>query len=188
MPKKTIRRAGAGGYHFPARDSLRIFFDDEVAFDAAHTVEKQFAVEMIHFMLKRACQQLPAFDGAYLTRPVHASDHGSHRSRHGGIESGNAEAALFLELHAFLLDEFRVDEDQQIVGLVAEREIDDENPERHADLRGGEADARRGVHRLDHVVDQRLNVFGQLADLCRAIVERRAAEFLDRTNHPPSRS
>ena len=38
----------------------------------------------------------------------------------------------------------------------------------HADLRRGQADAGRRIHRLDHVVDELLDVAGQLADVGRA--------------------
>ena len=68
------------------------------------------------------------------------------------------------------------------------RQIDDENSERHADLRGRQADARRGIHRVDHVVDELLDVAGQLADVGRALVQRGLAELQNRANHPPSRS
>ena len=52
------------------------------------------------------------------------------------------------------------------------RQIDDEDSEGHADLRRRQADAGRRIHRLDHVVDELLDVAGQLADVRRA---RRAA-------------
>ena len=40
--------------------------------------------------------------------------------------------------------------------VAADRRVDDEEPQRDADLRRGQPDARRRVHRLDHVVDQPL--------------------------------
>ena len=39
--------------------------------------------------------------------------------------------------------------------VFAGRDVDHEQPQRHADLRRGQADARRGVHRLGHVFDER---------------------------------
>ena len=42
--------------------------------------------------------------------------------------------------------------------IAAERQIDDEDSQRDAHLRGRQADPRCGVHRLDHVVDEALDV------------------------------
>ena len=80
----------------------------------------------------------------------------SRRPDDGGIEPGDAQAALFLELHAVALDELRVDHHDEIRSDPADGHVDDEHAQRHADLRRGQADAGRPVHRLDHVVDEPL--------------------------------
>ncbi len=68
------------------------------------------------------------------------------------------EAALGPDHLAVLLDDLRVDEDAEIARLVLGRTVDDEDPRIDTDLVGGEAAARGCVHRLCHVVDQRLNL------------------------------
>ena len=50
---------------FSRASQLADLLDDEIALDAANPVEKQLAVEVIHLVLKRAREQLRAFDGAH---------------------------------------------------------------------------------------------------------------------------
>ena len=45
-----------------------------------------------------------------------------------------------------------------------DRDVDDEDAQRHADLRRRQPDARRGIHRRDHVVDELLDLRRDLAD------------------------
>ena len=65
--------------------------------------------------------------------------------------AGDREAALLDLALAAALDELGVDEGEG--GLLGHAEDDD--AQRDADLRRGEADAAGGVHALDHVVDER---------------------------------
>ena len=86
----------------------------------------------------------------------------------------------------FELEKLRVDEHHQVFGLAADGQIDDEDSEGDADLRGCQTDAGRRIHGLDHVVDELLDVAGQLADVLRARVQRGLAKLQNRPNHPPS--
>ena len=99
------------------------------------------------------------------------------------LKPGHAEAAFLLELHAVALDEFRIDERDQIRRIAPERDVGDEDPQRHADLRGRQTDARRRVHRLDHVVDELQDVGGDLGDGARRLVQHIGTVAKDRTNH-----
>ena len=150
------RRSGV--YHLPARVSFRILRDDEIALDAAQTIDEQRAVEMIHLVLKRPRQQAGAFDLDAARRGDRALDDRARRPHDGGVESRHAQAALFFELHALALDELGIDDDDRARRVAAEREIDDEDPQRDADLRRRQPDARRGIHRLDHVVDEAIDL------------------------------
>jgi hypothetical protein len=99
------------------------------------------------------------------------------------LKPGRLRQPFFLELHPFELDELGIDEHQQVVQLAPKRQIDDEDAERHADLRRRQPDAGCGIHRLDHVVDELLDVGGQLAHVCRSSLQRRLAELQNRANH-----
>jgi len=70
------------------------------------------------------------------------------------LKSRHAEAAFFFELHTVALDEFGVDHHDESGRIAPDRQIDHDDPQRNADLWRGQSDAGRGVHRLDHVVDE----------------------------------
>ena len=86
-------------------------------------------------------------------------------------------------------DEFRIDEREQIRRVAADRDVGDENPQRHADLRCREADARRRIHRLDHVVDEPQDVGRDLGDGARGLVQnaRRRSEGSDESRSASGR-
>ncbi len=79
--------------------------DDQIALDAAQAIDEQRAVEVIHFVLKRAREETGAFAlvlGAGAIESFHDRAFGPDD---GGVEARNAEAAFFFELHAFAHDE-----------------------------------------------------------------------------------
>ena len=68
--------------------------------------------------------------------------------------AGNAETALVDVALTRLLDDFRVDEgNDRFLGYA-----DDDNPEGHADLRCSNAHAVVGIHALDHILGEFLDV------------------------------
>ena len=71
------------------------------------------------------------------------------RPPHLGHEAGDREAALPVELLSRRAYDLRVD---QLGHLLLD--LDHRDLERHPDLVGGEPDARRITHRLEHVVEQ----------------------------------
>ena len=119
--------------------------DDKVSLDAAQAINEQGAIEVIHLVLKRARQQPGAFVLLRLTVAVEALDDGAHRAHDRRVEARNAEAPFFFELDAVALDELRVDQHHQAVGIPSDRHVYDENTQRHPDLRRGQADAGGGV-------------------------------------------
>ena len=139
---------------------------------------------MIHLVLERARQQALAFHGAFLAFEVETSDDGKIRPGDGGVEPRHAQAAFFLELHPLALDELRVDERDEPARIPAQGEIDDEDAQRHADLRRRQTDAGCRVHRLDHVLDQVTQVGRDLIDALRGLVQDIFfSVFDDGTNH-----
>ena len=81
------------------------------------------------------------------------------------------------------VDKRRIDHDDQILAVAADADVDDEDAQRDADLCRREADARRGVHRLDHVVDEALQVVVERRHVGRRLVQRPLAVAEDGTNH-----
>jgi hypothetical protein len=108
---------------------------------------------MVHFVLERAGEKPRAVEGLRLLVAIESLDHDAGRAKHGGVEARHAEAALFLELGAVALDELRVHESDQLRRIASHRQVDDKDPQGHADLRRRESDSGRPVHRFDHVVD-----------------------------------
>ena len=85
-----------------------------------------------------------------------------------GVSQGQACRALDLDAEvrdrqaAFLVQprlraeshDLRIDQHQRLRLLVLVSDIEHDQAARHADLNGGQPDARRRVHRLQHVVGQ----------------------------------
>src|SRR5439155_12983969 len=136
VPKKTIRRMSP----FSGARELPDLLHDEVALDAAHAIEKEQPVQMVHLMLEGAREQIGAFDDALLAVSIESLDDRALRARDRRVEAGHAQAAFFLQLHPFPLDERRVDEHHQDVRFVPHRKVDDENTHGLTDLRGRQAD------------------------------------------------
>src|SRR5262245_29659705 len=131
---------------------------DEIALDSSQPIEKQEPVEMVELVLQRAGEQVRPFDGVWGTGPIEGAHDDARGTRDGRVEAGHAEAPFFLELHPFALDEFRVDEREQLAAALAQAEIDHRDPERDAHLWGSQPNSRRRVHRLNHVVDELVQV------------------------------
>src|SRR5262249_2845433 len=67
--------------------------------------------------------------------------------------------------------------------IAADRHVDDEDAERNADLRRRQPDPWRGIHRVDHVADKRVDVRCEPADLRGFLVQRAGAVFENWSNH-----
>jgi hypothetical protein len=100
-------------------------------------------------------------------------------------EIGNREAPFFLGHFPFRFDHLRVDEDVQLFAPFADGKVDDHQPLRHADLVRGKPDAGRCVHRVDHVVDQRLQTRVDITHRLRGQAKDLGAIFHDRKNRHP---
>ncbi len=114
---------------------------------------------------------------------VQSLQNGARRPSHRRVEAWCAQAAFFFELHAITLDERRVDERQQVAWIPAHRDVAHEDPHANADLRRRQSHSGRGVHRLDHVVDERLNLRGDRFDWCCRPVQHVGAVADNGTQH-----
>ena len=155
-PPPSPRGLGSGAVFGPALRHLALH---DALLQHAHVVDHQHAVEVI------VCAGWPPRAGPRprarrVARPCPGPD-----GHLGGAldflgDAGEREAALGGALLALLADELGVDEDVELARLVLGGDVDEEDAVRLADLRGGQADAGRGVHGLGHVVDELLDLGG----------------------------
>jgi hypothetical protein len=89
-------------------------------------------------------------------------------------------------LHAGAFEELGIDERDDVAATASARDVDHANAQRHADLRRGQPDPRRRVHRLDHVVDEGARLVGDLRHDVRRAREHGIAVADDRTDHRAS--
>src|SRR5207253_5579378 len=75
--------------------------DNHFALDASEPIDEDHAVQVIHLVLKRACQEVLPLDRLFDALPRHASDDRALRPDDGGVEAGRAETAFLFELCAF---------------------------------------------------------------------------------------
>jgi hypothetical protein len=90
----------------------------------------------------------------------------------------DGQTALLALRLALGCDDFRVDEDEQVVFRLGD--VDDDDPLVHVHLRRGEPDARGGVHRFGHVADEFDHLGGERRDGGRDFFETRIGVFEDR--------
>src|SRR5689334_16690917 len=183
MACRRTRLARASRLPFARARQLPDLPDDDVALDAAQVVDEQLAVEMVHLVLERARQQARALALMFRAFTIEAFDNRPRRPDDGGFEPGQAETAFFFELHPFADDELRVDHDDESVRIAADRNIDDEDPERNTDLRRGEPDSRRRIHRVDHVAHEDVDVGRDGGDVDGFVVERAGSVFENGSDH-----
>ena len=131
-------------------------------------------IEMIHLVLEGAREKSLSFDGVLDAMSIEALEHGALGPHDSGVEPRHTQASLFFELHAFAFHETRIDHDDEAVAFAADADVDDEDSQRHAELSCSQADARRGVHRFDHVVDQPLQAVVEPRDIGRRLMQRRS--------------
>ena len=103
---------------------------------------------MIDLVLEGARQQAVAGHRALASVAIEMTDADPGRTRDGGLDARQAEAAFELELQAVAGLEGGIDEHQQILGAPSAGHVDDADPLADADLRRGQADAARAAQRI----------------------------------------
>jgi hypothetical protein len=132
--------------------------DDEVAFEAAETIDEEDAVEMIDLVLHRAGKELFSFNLEPLAFDVLRTYLDPGGALYLLANLGEAETALLFDLLTLTLDDLGVDEHDLLFRVLLEADVDDSEALRDTDLRCGKADALRGVHRLEHLIDEPLQL------------------------------
>src|ERR1700733_4757319 len=162
---------------------LANFAFDQVALQGADVTDVELAIEMVGFMLEGAGQEFFAGFFEDVSFGILGADGDGLGARDVFAEVGDAEAAFALGMFAGGVNDFRVDEDQLGIGIFFEGDVDDGDAPGDTDLRSGQADAVRGVHGLEHVVEEGLQVRVEDGDFFRRLLQHRVAELNDGIDH-----
>src|SRR5216683_1247086 len=157
-------------------------FDAAQGVEVGEAIDEEDPVEMIELMLEGARGERARLD-AHLLAPAVATFH-DHRlvARHLADPSWVAQAAFVSDLHAVVLDDFRIHERPDLV-VVA---LDNANAQRHSNLRRCQAGAGRREHRLHQVVDQTLDGRVDARHLLRLLAKHGLIKVQDRSDrHEP---
>ena len=137
---------------------------------------------MIHLVLEHAGEQsaslellLPAVAAEAVQNDVRGPDNRR-------VEAGHAQATFLFELHPVLLDDTGLITMTRSVALCPPEDRRRRSVG-NTDLRCGQTDAGRGILRLDHVIDELVNVGRDLLDGFGRPVQGRLAVSEDGTDH-----
>ena len=132
--------------------------DDQILLQTSEAVDEDGALEVIHLVLEAAGQQSCCFDDLLLTiavSPLTTARDGraSVALKPGTLRQPSSSSCMpSRSTNSGLMNVIRIG------GVAPDRDVGHENPQRHTDLRCRETDARRRIHRLDHVVDEAQDV------------------------------
>ena len=135
---------------------------DALLLEARQIVDEDFALEVIHFVLDANRQELVCDAGERLSVQIERANGDALGALDRLVDSGNRQAAFLTLLGAFPADNFRVDQNQELVPALGG--IDDDHPLVHVDLRCRQTHPGCGVHGFSHVSDQGANRFVNLRD------------------------
>jgi len=143
----------------------------------------KLTVEMIGFVEQGAGQQLLAsFFEDFSLEILRA--HGDLIGAGNVLAKvGDTEASFALLVLALGVDDYGIDDDKPGVRVFFEGYVDDRDAASDADLRRGEADAVRGVHRLEHVIGELFQVIVENGDCFGRPLKDRVAKFYDWIDH-----
>ena len=151
------------------------FLDHHVAFQLRDMIDEQRAVEVIDLVLQAGGQYAGCLQKLFLAIAVDVFDGATGRAFHIGIIFRNGKTTFLIDRRLIgKTDNFRIDQENRIgnrrwlffssasssatstsssssARLAA---IDGDHPQRHANLDTGKANARRVIHRLQHVIEQ----------------------------------
>ena len=141
-------------------------FQRSLAGVGIETLDQQGAVEMVDLVLEQAGFELVDLQGHLVAVEVAAHKVDGFRADYLPGQAGNRETALVVEPFALRFDDFRVHDHSRPLAHVP-----DEQPLLHAYLRRCEADPRRLVHGLDHVVGKAHQSAVDVIDLARLLAQ-----------------
>ena len=129
---------------------------------------------MIDLMLHAPRKQLASLDLEWLAVDAHGTDDDTCRALDVAIYLRNRQAPLFALDRALAFDDLGIDEHDRL--LV---DVDDGKPLEPSDLRRGETDPLRRVHRLEHVVDKAPQLWREVVHKLRRLDKNGVAKDAD---------
>src|SRR5271154_2649358 len=182
VPQKRMRNATAK-LPLPGFFQFADFPFDKVALQHAEMLNKQHAIEMIDLMAESPRQQSFAAHFEFLAGSILRAHRHILRSHHVAAEARNREAAFFLALLAFHMNDVRIRANQFGLGILAQRYVNHRQPQRNANLRRGESHARGRIHGLKHIGDQLLQLLIKSFYRLAGRFQPRRAELHNWMNH-----
>ena len=146
-------------------------------------VDEEHAFEVVHLMLeadRQHASDLLVMLHAIFVEPAGADAVGALDL---GILLRHGETALIIgHFDVAMRVQLGIDEDARVFHRLAALflrllQVDHQQPDRHAHLHGGEADARRLVHGLEHVGDQLARLVGHLRERRGFLTQPRIGHF-----------
>ncbi len=150
-------------------------------------VDEQHAVEMVDLVLQTGRQDAVGLDlllGSIAVEIAHAA---SDRPVDLGIVLWNRQATFLID-RGFVghPKKFGIGQADRVLGVFVLGDIADDDAPRHRDLDRGEPDARRVIHRLQHVIHQRAHRVVDRCDGVADIAQARVWKLYDLANgHGP---
>lgn len=126
-----------------------------LALERRDVIDEELAVEMVNLVLDADGEQSVGLEFLSLAVAVECAHPHALGAGHGLVEAGHRETAFFHLLLALARENLGVDQTEGRVAVFGD--VDDHDPALHADLNGGQSDARRGIHGFKHVVDEPLD-------------------------------
>src|SRR5690348_1106518 len=182
VPQNTMRKATAR-LPFAGFGQFADFALDKIALERAEMIDEKNSVKVVDFMAEGAGEKTFTFHLKFLAGGVLGADGDVERTQNISAKTRDGEAALLLALLAFGVENDGIGEDELGFGIFARSDVDDGQIQIEANLRGGKADALRGVHGLEHFVRELDEGVVEFLDIPRGFFQNGGAEFCDRMDH-----
>src|SRR5271170_1341254 len=156
------------------------FAPDQIALQHAQMLQEKNSVQVIDFMAERARQEIFAANLERLALEVLRSHGDELRTNNVSTKPWNRKAAFLFADFPFGMDNFWIDQNDLCFRIFAVRNSDHRHPDALANLRRGQADALRGVHRSKHILGKLFELRVKLLDGGPGLFENRIAILHDR--------
>src|SRR6266545_6425970 len=155
----------------------------QVAFQGADVADVELAIQMISFVQEGSGQQFLA--SLFVEVPIHVlrANGDLTRTRDRFTKFRNTQAALILAVTPFRVNDLGVGKYQLSFGILLERHVNDREAFRDADLRSSQSHTVGGIHRLEHVLDEFLNLGIEDRHRLRMLFQNGVAKFYDGVDH-----
>lgn len=127
-------------------------------------VEEENPMQMVYFMLEDNGKPVFGGDLLGLSGQILKGNRDLFETLNIGGEIHDAQAALFVNLMAFMADNPGIDQDQNLLFFILSAHINNNQLNGFTNLRRGKPYAGRVVHGLHHVFDQVFEVWGKISD------------------------